>query len=175
MQKNFLPDLLLKWPKNWRQVHVKISFAYIAIALSCFAAGLLCYLFFLQIQINSLQLEKRHWAALLTSEVKPLLGSEIPSYSKLPSIIDLCQKSLARNSIEVTSFNVESFAEKGETDSIPDLDYASIRIHFLGKWRDAETGINELEHLNNLAIHIQEIALSPAGGETLLRIYFLNN
>jgi hypothetical protein len=175
MQKNFLPGIHLKWPKNWQQVQAKISFVSIALFLGCCAVGLLCYLFFLQIQIQSLQLEEKHWTALLASEGKLGTESEIPAAIQLPSIIDLCQRSLARNSIEVTSFNVESFAESRETAPIPNLDYASIRMHFQGKWQDAEAGMNELEHLNNLAIHVQEVTLTPAGGETLLRIYLLNN
>jgi hypothetical protein len=175
MHKNFLPGIHLKWPKNWQQLQAKISFVPIVLLLSCFAAGLLCYLFFLQIQIHSLQLEEKHWTALLTSDGKLGTESQIPAALQLPSIIDLCQSCLARNNIEVTSFNVESFAERGEAAPIPNLDYASIRMHFQGKWQDAEAGMNELEHLNNLAIRVQEVTLMPAGGETLLRIYFLNS
>jgi hypothetical protein len=174
MQKDFRLHLFLNRDK-YRQVQAEIAPKALAVFLCFVTAGLLAYLFFLQIRINSLQLEKNHWQTLLAAGEPSVAGCEIPTEDRLPAIIELCQASLSKNSIMVTSFNVERFAEKKEAAAGPALDYASIRIHFLGKWTDAEAGISELEHLNNLVIHVQEVALTPAGGETLLRIYLLNN
>jgi hypothetical protein len=140
---------------------------------ACLAFGLGFYFF--SLEINSLQAEKNYWAGVLSSETIPEKSTEIPTADNLPKIIELCQDCLAENEIVVTSFNVERFSGVKEPANSGDLDYAGLRIHFLGKWPEIEKGLNELEHMDKQAIHVQEVILTPEGGEALLQIYLLNN
>lgn len=159
--------------KYWQQVREHTTLYLILTFLICLVFGSVFYL--LCIEINSLQAEKEYWAEVLSSEISPEKGIEIPTSDNLPKIIELCQHCLAKNEIEITSFNVERFSGIQETSDSGGLDYANLRMHFLGKWQEIETGLNKLEHMDKQAIHVQEVILTPEGGEALLKIYLLKS
>ncbi|MFZ3102852.1 MAG: hypothetical protein WA113_11765 [Desulfitobacteriaceae bacterium] len=175
-QKDLLVEDLEGWNKYRRQVRENRSLFLIIVFLISLILGTVFYLLPLKARLDALSLEKRHWTEVpvLSSGATPDPEIEIPTLDKLPRIIELCQNCLVRNAVEITSFNVERFSEKKDYP-IPSLDYASLRMHFHGTWQEMETGLNELERLENLAIQIQEVVLIPGGGETLLRIYILNS
>ncbi len=164
------------WNKYRRQVRENRSLFLIVVTLISLILGAVFYLLPLKARLDSLILEKSHWIAVpvLSSGATPDPKIEIPTLDKLPMIIELCQNCLERNAVEITSFNVERFSEK-KVSLIPGLDYASVRMHFRGTWQEIETGLNELERMEKLAIQVQEVVLTSGGGETLLRIYFLNS
>lgn len=125
-----------------------------------------------------LEQEKAYWAQVLAgqspdmyealSPVEPQIG-EIPTIEQIPYLIDRCSNLLVAAGVEVTSFNVERFAEK-ETDGSP-LDYALLRIYLIGSWPEIEAGLKKLE-TSNLAVRVEELHLDANGGDALLKIYF---
>lgn len=175
-QKDLLVEGSEGWYKYRRQVRENRSLFLILVFLISLILGTVFYLLPLKARIDSLLLERSHWIAvqILSSRAIPDSKIEIPTLDKLPMIIELCQNYIARNAVEITSFNVERFSEKKDS-LIPSLDYASLRMHFHGTWDEMETGLNELERMEKLAIQVQEVVLTPGGGEALLRIYFLNS
>jgi hypothetical protein len=158
--------------KYWQQIRDNSILFPILTFLSCLAFGFVFYN--LTIEINSLQAEKDYWAGVLSSEVSSEKSTDIPKADNLPKIIELCQHCLAENEIEITSFNVERFSGVQKHSDSGGLDYATLRMHFLGKWQEIATALNKLEHMDRLAIHVQEVILTPEGGEALLQIYLLN-
>ncbi|MHB8124049.1 MAG: hypothetical protein ACYDEJ_00170 [Desulfitobacteriaceae bacterium] len=174
-QKDLLIESIVGRNKYWGKVRENMALFLIVIFLISLVISLLFYLLPLKAQIDSLQLEKRHWVAEISSGTIPDPKSEMPTFDKLPLIIELCQNCLSKNGVKISSFNVERFSEKQESLVPVSLDYANLRMHFRGTWQEIEAGLNELEHMNKLAIQVQEVVLTPAGGETLLRIYMLNS
>lgn len=166
-------ESVVKYKSLRQKVREHTSILLILTFLICLIFGSVFYL--LSVQIDSWQAEKVYWEGILSSGINPRESAEIPTADKLPEIIELCQDCLVKNQIEIASFNVEKFSGIAETADSGGLDYANLRIYFLGKWQEIETGLNELEHMDKLAIHIQEVILKPEGGEVLLQIYLLNN
>jgi hypothetical protein len=173
IRKNFLPENMVVRNRYWQGVSRFVTFFPILTFLICLAFGSVFYL--LSVEINSLQAEKKYWAGVLSSEISLEKNIEIPTADNLPKIIEICQDCLATNEIEITSFNVERFSGIQESSDSGGLDYANLRMHFMGKWQEIETGLNELEHMDKQAIHVQEVILTPEGGEALLQIYLLNS
>ena len=173
-------DLLIEgsvgWNKYWRQVRENASLFLAVVSLFSLILGLVFYLIPLKARINSLELEKNQWEEVLssTATLDPIIN-QIPTLDKLPMVIELCQNYLVKNGVEVSSFNVERFSEKQESHDPVGFDYANLRMHFRGSWQEIEAGLNDLERMDKLAIQVQEVILTSTGGETLLRIYFLNS
>ncbi|MDD2234218.1 MAG: hypothetical protein PHZ11_08140 [Desulfitobacteriaceae bacterium] len=172
IRENIL-ESMAKYKLLWQKVRKHTSFFLILTFLIFLVFGSVFY--WLCFKINSWQAEKAYWEGLLFSGINPGESIGIPTADKLPEIIELCQDCLIKNRVEIASFNVEKFTGITEPADSGGLDYANLRIYFLGKWQEIETGLNELEHMDKLAIHVQEVILKPEGGEALLQIYFLNN
>ncbi len=172
-------DLLIEgsvgWNKYWRQVRENMSLFLAVVSVISLILGLVFYLIPLKARIDSLELEKSHWEEALSSAATPDPKIQIPTLDKLPMVIELCQNRLAENGVKVSSFNVERFSDKQESHVPVGLDYANLRMHFRGTWQEIEAGLNELERMDKLAIQVQEVILTPIGGETLLRIYILDS
>ncbi len=176
-QKDLLVDGSGGWNKYWRQVREKASLFLMVVSLIGLILGSVFYLLPLKARVEALLFEKRQWLTVpvLSLEATPDPKIEIPTLDKLPRIIELCQDRLEKNGVEITSFKVERFSEKQESQVSVGLDYANLRMHFHGTWQEIEAGLNELERMDKLAIQVQEVVLTLTGGETLLRIYYLNS
>jgi hypothetical protein len=172
IRENIL-ESLIKYKLLRQKVREHTFFFLIITFLICLIFTSVFY--WLSVQINSWQAEKIFWEGVLSSGINSKESIEIPTADKLPEIIELCQDCLIKNKVAIASFNVEEFSGITEPADSGGLDYANLRIYFLGKWQEIEIGLNELEHMDKLAIHVQEVILKPEGGEALLQIYFLNN
>ncbi|MFZ3132154.1 MAG: hypothetical protein WA125_13945 [Desulfosporosinus sp.] len=127
-------------------------------------------------QLRSLQKEKTYWQHVLTigaTDTKTdTKAANIPTMGQLPDLIEQCREAFVQEGVDVVALNVERFGERRETGSGASLDYSLVRLHLRGNWEGIVTSLKVLEETQEGNIHLQEVVLEAAGGETLLQIYF---
>lgn len=157
------------WKKHLRLIGPGWLVIGLTFPLACFLGWLFLGYSPMHVRVQTLSEQKSHWQTVLAGPqpAEPL----IPAIDQLPDILEICRKSFLAENVQVTSMNVERFADKKESHPA-DLDYALVRLRFNGTWPGMVKGLQDIESQKNLAVHVKEISLKPEGGESLLQIYF---
>jgi len=173
----FLSDIKVKpisessAPPLWRRLSLRSLKSIIIGLLAC---NIVVFLMLCQpeyLRQRSLQEDKMHWEEVLRTGVSHP-KTLIPTMDQLPDMIEQCRSAFVYQGVDVVSLNVERFGERREAGKGASIDYALVRLRLLGQWQGSVTSLQELEEMQGVSIHIQEVVLSEEGGEALLQIYF---
>ncbi|KUO78660.1 MAG: hypothetical protein APF81_27085 [Desulfosporosinus sp. BRH_c37] len=123
------------------------------------------------VHVHFLEKEKANWLNILDVGVASP-KSNIPSMDQLPAIIGQCRESFVKEGINVVSIYVERFGEQKDTKNGASLDYALVRLHLRGNWKEILTSLKTIEDMQEVSIHVQEVTLADQSGETLFQVYF---
>lgn len=123
------------------------------------------------LRLVSLQEEEIYWQNVLQKESAKNLPA-IPTMDQLPDMIELCRTKFLDEGVAVSSLNVERFGERREPGKGAAIDYALVRLRFLGQWGGIVSTLQVLEEMGDVSIHIQEVLLTEAGGEALVQIFY---
>jgi len=158
-------------PPLWRRITTR---SLKGIMIGVLACNMIAFLMLYQpayLQLCSLQEDKMHWEEVLRKGVS-YTSTPIPTMDKLPDMIEQCRNAFVNQGVNVVSVNVERFGERREAGKGASIDYALVRLRLLGQWQGIVTSLKELEEMQGVGIHAQEVVLAEPGGEALLQIYF---
>ncbi|KGK86368.1 hypothetical protein DP73_16880 [Desulfosporosinus sp. HMP52] len=122
-------------------------------------------------KLMALKEETNYWQDVLERDVT-LNQSIISTMDQLPDMIELCRHTFVGNGVYVASLNVERFGERREAGTGVALDYALLRLRFVGQQEQITSSLEALEDHKEISVHIQEVLLTEGKGEALLKIYF---
>ncbi|EHQ88081.1 hypothetical protein [Desulfosporosinus youngiae] len=158
-------------PFLWRRLSPRSLRGVIIGVLAC---NIMVFLMLCQpayLRLSSLQEDKIHWEEVLRRGVS-YTSPIIPTMDQLPDMIEQCRNAFVNQGVNVVSVNVERFGERREAGKGASIDYALVRLRLLGQWQGIVTSLKELEEMQGVGIHAQEVVLAEPGGEALLQIYF---
>ena len=121
-------------------------------------------------QVRLLDSQKEHLLSLQSTQLPP--QPKVPTFNRLPAILDNCARTFRTHAVTVTGLNVERFAQPPGKTTRDILDYAFVRLQLRGSWRDIADGIAALEGRPDLAVHVREAKFNAKDSQVLLQIYF---
>lgn len=160
---------LKKWNRFWRYLIERRIFIPIMAGLTLVSGVSIGILFQITSEkIVSQRQEISNWQEKINRQES--FSMTIPQLNDLPNIIEQCRAQFQTRGVNVGAFNVERFhGEKSGSG----LDYVLLRLHLQGEAKKIQTGLEQIEKMENQAIHVREVILKPDEGEVLLAIYLL--